>query len=553
MKKSVPETHSDQFRNLPLAAIAISGANPRRYTDQAALQELARSIREKGVLEPILVRPVPQTKPGKNGHKAGIRWEIVCGERRWRASATAKKSSIPAIVREMDDRAVLECQVIENLQRADVHFLDEAEGYHRLSEMDKGFTPQVLAEKVGKSETYIRQRLQLLKLEESIKKQCLTDHLNVAVASRLARLQPKDQVSCLKDIKQLGYRTSEPSARMVEQWTQTNVLLDLGKAPFKTDDSNLLPAAGPCTLCPKRTGFAPSLFPEVKSKDTCTDPVCFKAKTEALIQLRVNEEPDTRKVYIGQPHYGEKLPAGVTTFWNRSGKGECENTRRAVVAHAESWDTTKKAGDVIWICTDKNCGRHRGGSSSSGSSGGSHKDRCQVLDEAAKRNHELAKRRAVWAATCVAVRSHLVVSDLLGMGEDDLRFIASELAHNFDYHHIKELDAAWGIEGSRDSVQKRIGAADKLELLAILFDMAFVAWRDSVPYRDGRQGGDALAAQAKRWGVDVKAVAAPLDEKYEAMMARRRETRKKKAEAEKRKHRGRGVEPRAQKKAEASA
>src|ERR1700729_366300 len=105
---------------IPLASIVKNPQNPRKHFDEATLKELAASIKVHGVRQPVLVRPDPLDKK---------KFELVVGERRWRASKIAGKAEIPAIVDELDDQSALEIMVIENLQREDVHPLDEARGY----------------------------------------------------------------------------------------------------------------------------------------------------------------------------------------------------------------------------------------------------------------------------------------------------------------------------------------------------------------------------------------------------------------------------------------
>ena len=147
-----------ELRRIPLADLVPSKLNPRSTFDPAALEELAASIREKGVLEPIIVRA--------NGKKAS--YEIVAGERRFKASKLAEQKDIPAIVRKLTDQEALEFSVIENLQRADIHFLDEARGYARL--LEGGMTPDALAERVGKPKVYIYQRVALNRLVPKLAK-----------------------------------------------------------------------------------------------------------------------------------------------------------------------------------------------------------------------------------------------------------------------------------------------------------------------------------------------------------------------------------------------
>jgi len=143
------ETVSALVQEIRLDQIKPSKSNPRRRTDDSAMAELASSINTHGLLQPILVRPA----------KAGG-YEIVCGERRWRASKAAGKDSIPAHIVNLSDAEALELGVIENLQRENVHELDEALGYKALIKQDPAlYTVETLAAKVGRSASYIYQRL----------------------------------------------------------------------------------------------------------------------------------------------------------------------------------------------------------------------------------------------------------------------------------------------------------------------------------------------------------------------------------------------------------
>ena len=124
--KAVPPVGSS-IQDIPLAKIRESKTNPRRFFDEAKLAELAENIRQYGVLQPILLRPLPNREVGT--------YELVAGARRYRASKLAKRESIPATVRELTDAQALELQVIENVQHVDVHPLDEAQGYAALIEL----------------------------------------------------------------------------------------------------------------------------------------------------------------------------------------------------------------------------------------------------------------------------------------------------------------------------------------------------------------------------------------------------------------------------------
>lgn len=140
---------------LPVERLVPNPDQPRRYFDETALAELAASIREKGVIQPLVVRP------------KGEVYEIVAGERRWRAAQRAQVHEVPVVVREFTDTEVLEIAIIENVQRADLNAVEEAQGYRALIERF-GHTQEKLAEVLGKSRSYIANLLRLLNLPEDV-------------------------------------------------------------------------------------------------------------------------------------------------------------------------------------------------------------------------------------------------------------------------------------------------------------------------------------------------------------------------------------------------
>lgn len=144
--------------SVPIERIRPNPAQPRRDFDERELEELTASIREKGVIQPLILRPHP-VEPET--------WEIVAGERRWRAAQRAGIHTLPAVIRELDDTEVLELAIIENIQRADLNPLEEAFGYRQL--MDRfGHTQERLGEALGKSRSHIANLLRLLTLPEPV-------------------------------------------------------------------------------------------------------------------------------------------------------------------------------------------------------------------------------------------------------------------------------------------------------------------------------------------------------------------------------------------------
>jgi ParB family chromosome partitioning protein len=139
-----------EFKLTPLKEIHPDPNQPRKFYDESAMQELIQSVKEKGILQPILVRP--------NGNG----FVLVCGERRYRASVAAGLTEIPTVIRHLSDDEALELQIIENLQRKDVHPMEEAVAFKSLLDnKQKVHTLEEIAARVGKSEFYVRQRMKL--------------------------------------------------------------------------------------------------------------------------------------------------------------------------------------------------------------------------------------------------------------------------------------------------------------------------------------------------------------------------------------------------------
>ena len=154
-----PATRPRDERSVPIAAVRRNPANPRRAFDPVELDELASSLREHGFLSPIVVRGVPGEED---------QFEIVAGERRWRAAQRAELREVPVIVREVDDRLALELAIVENVQRSDLNAIEEARGYEQL--VERGYTQDELARIIGKSRPHVANTLRLMKLPEPVRR-----------------------------------------------------------------------------------------------------------------------------------------------------------------------------------------------------------------------------------------------------------------------------------------------------------------------------------------------------------------------------------------------
>jgi len=169
------------FRMIPLGELRESALNPRKHFDPARLEELTTSVRTHGVRTPLLVRP------------NGKGYEIGAGHRRFRAAAAAGLAEVPAVVRAMPDPEFLELLTFENLQREDVHPLEEAEGYRQLLNSKGGYDAAKIAERVGKSVKYVYDRIKLLSLSKAAQAEFRDGRITAGHAILLARLTPKDQ------------------------------------------------------------------------------------------------------------------------------------------------------------------------------------------------------------------------------------------------------------------------------------------------------------------------------------------------------------------------
>jgi ParB/RepB/Spo0J family partition protein len=266
-----PETETVVL--LPVEQCHKSPTQPRRRGGDKLDADFVASIREKGVLQPIVVR---KRKP------AG--WEIVFGHRRHAGAVKAERDAIPAIVRDMTDDDVFEAQLIENVHREDMHPLDEADGFKRM--IDRGKTAQYIADKIGRPVTYIAQRLKLCELGKEVRAALDKEEISLGVAVLIARVPPSLQAEALRAIEA---HYGDVSVAEAKRTLESTFLLRLDQAPFEVTDAQLVPKAGACVACPKRTGQQRELFPDAARADMCTDPVCYRGKLDAVWQIRKKE------------------------------------------------------------------------------------------------------------------------------------------------------------------------------------------------------------------------------------------------------------------------
>lgn len=205
LQEEAAQVDSRELQYVPLDLIQRGKYQPRRDMDQTALEELAASIRAQGVMQPIVLRPIGDG-----------RFEIVAGERRWRASQLAGQEKIPAMVRELPDEAAIAMALIENIQREDLNPIEEAVALQRLQQ-EFELTQQQVADAVGKSRVTITNLLRLIALPEEIKTLLSHGDLEMGHARALLGLPLEEQVEAARHVVARGLTVRQTEA-LVRQW-----------------------------------------------------------------------------------------------------------------------------------------------------------------------------------------------------------------------------------------------------------------------------------------------------------------------------------------------
>lgn len=206
-------------RLVPIEHVSRNPRNPRRSFDPADLEDLSRSIRQHGIVQPVMVR------------RAGDdRYEIIAGERRWRAAQMAGLVEIPVIVRDVDDRTALEIAIVENVQRADLNALEEAQGYEQLI-AQYGYTQNDLGEVIGKSRSHVANSLRLLKLPDEVRQMLAEGALSAGHARAI--VSTSDPVGLARKIAEEGL-----SVRDAEKLAQRDAEQGSGSAGMETKSAS---------------------------------------------------------------------------------------------------------------------------------------------------------------------------------------------------------------------------------------------------------------------------------------------------------------------------
>src|SRR5580698_3707439 len=356
--------NATEYRSVSLSLLSESKTNPRRIFEDAALKELSESIRTQGVLSPLLVRPL--TESG---------FEIVAGARRYRAAQMAEADMVPVRIVNMNDAQALEAQLVENLIRADVHPMEEAQGFKALLDLeDPIYSIEQIAAKTGKSPAFVAARLKLMDLVPVAVEAFYRDEIGVGHALLLAKLPADQQEQALSACFREDWSASCDRkakrillpVRSLQFWSELNVLLFLKDAPFDKRDGNLVAMVGSCVDCPKRTGHNKLLFSELGKQDACTDPTCYQAKLSAHLAKTIAAKPSLVQIsttYGAQQDGSPVLPRNKYTALRddrpkskeeakRPEFKECKFTTEAIITEGEDVGTIHK------VCANPTCPVH---------------------------------------------------------------------------------------------------------------------------------------------------------------------------------------------------
>jgi len=312
----------------------------------------------------LLVRPLTE-----NG------FEIVAGARRYRAAQMAEADTVPIRIVNLNGAQALEAQLVENLIRADVHPMEEAQGFKALLDLEEPtYSIEQIAAKTGKSPIFVAARLKLIDLIPTAVEAFYRDETGVGHALLLAKLPADQQQQALPACFREDWSGSSDRkakrmllpVRNLQFWIEQNVLLFLKEALFDKRDAHLVAIAGSCVDCPKRTGHNKLLFSELGKQDACTDPSCYQAKVNAHVAKKIAAKPELVQISTayGKPGEGSKvLPRNqYTAIRDEKPKSKeeakrpeykvCKFTTDAIIAEGG------EVGTVHKVCVNPTCPVH---------------------------------------------------------------------------------------------------------------------------------------------------------------------------------------------------
>ena len=500
-----------EYQNLPITVLVESPTNPRKRFDETALQELAESFKAQGVLAPLLVR-----------EREDRSYEVIAGARRLRAARIAELSTVPVRIVRLTDAEAIEAQVTENLQREDIHPLEEALGFRALLELrEPAYTVASIAARAGKSEAYVYGRIKLADLIPPVAEAFLRDQITTGHALLIAKLPSAQQQEAFSAAFRSMWTSSGNTqvlvpVRELAAWIESNILLQLESVPFDKLDESLVADAGSCTDCPKRTGFNKLLFAEVR-RDCCSDPACFRRKIETHIAKVLDIKPKLVQISsawnsregapLGRNRYVElqlrKSKSNGTATKLSPAQKPCEKMADALVMDGG------KRGHIVKVCADPGCRVHHPNTPSPEQV---RRDRALERKRIEKAKLAINTRHRVLAAILERVAAPLKKADLLMIARQLIRQMPYDLVSTVAKRHKVHADKNG--KGPQELLAKRIVAYDEDLLCRMLLELTLL---ESAYLRAGTSD-DVLMDAAKRYRVDAekleKAVAAEFAAKH---------------------------------------
>lgn len=551
----------EYLKDLPIGQVSLSTTNPRKAFDEAKMLDLVNSIASKGIQQPLIVRRLSTKEEG---------YECVAGERRFRAAQELNLSFLPCIIRELTDQEAFDLQIVENLQRVDIHPVEEAEAYAEIMASDPSITVDEVAARVGKAPGYVAQRLRLRTLELDAKLLFVKGHINLGHALLMARLEPADQIRAVwfmmgidpKQTKEsltqmIGRRLENLSSggntdyrgrvrhdrgRLVETteaqlklWIEQNVLLKLANVPWDLDDDLLVKLAGPCTTCPKRSGANAALFSDLTAEeDICLDPTCFAAKQQAVVNSHTNaaKGQGEKLLKISAAHSEVKMdePAVVDGVvvgrkavkegqWVPANSGSCPNVVEAVVVDGPD------KGKLKSVCPDQKCKVHKHKLYSP-----NHHYGTQATPEELAKEEAAKRRREAWVIEepPIRVRVYKAIRAKVKPGPEILRYMVMAMINQRNAAVIAQVVGvpvrtkgdSWEI--AQDAIKQLhpyVLKASEEELMLLGFDILHAdAAKVEARMFSNRKGDRApLWALAEKYKVDANAIAKESDTAFLAL------------------------------------
>ena len=519
---------SNEYRNVPVAQLQESASNPRKRFDTKSIEELAASFKAQGVLQPLLVRAIDEDK-----------YEVIAGARRLRAATLAALEEGPVRVIELSDAACVEAQLVENIQRENVHPLEEAFAFHGLLHTDGlQYDINSLAARAGKNPAFVATRLRLVELIPTIAEAFLADEIGVGHALEIAKLPQPEQQRAFDAAFHTVWNGGKETrilrpVRDLTAWIEQNILLSLDSVPFDKNDEGLLPEAGSCANCPKRTGFNTLLF-DAALQDSCTDRDCFNSKLTRNVERQIAERPKLVQITNEWKTPGNSTVLGRNQYvaLNLSAKSAsskkplspyqkpCKHMSEAIVV-----DGTER-GRIAKVCAEPNCPVHFADRRSTNPE--------QTAKEREQRRKELERQKL---EATVRHRTLAEVLKRIGAPLDraDLALVASALLNKLEPLR-KELLARRHklVEGSasevthpqvQQAIVRLLRQPDEGALSKLLIEIVLLECTDRVPTSDP----DLLITTAKRHRVDPDKVRKTVEQEFSAKCAKQNAKRSKAA------------------------